>query len=339
LLWAKVAMGGVLSAALLITAPLRAEVAVSDKARGLFRDGVAMLKDPSGPQYAEAYEAFKAAYADSPSSKILGNLGLCATKLERDGEAIEAYERYLDDAGAKSAKERKQILADLERLKRRSGKLTLTITPADATILDRRLPASGEPVVNNYEVTGGAVTLGLRSGHHRLVIEAPGRKPATVELDVAAAGTAEQEITLESDAAIAAPGAVAEPVMPDNGDALDDSDDGGGFGLGVWVGIGATGALGIATGVVGGLAASNHSSYEEALVAGDDTEAADLRDKGKTLNVVGDVLLGTTIAAAAVTGVFLILVLTDDDGGDAVSATIVPLVGPTTAGLAVGGSF
>src|SRR5262245_33989950 len=73
------------------------EVQITPGARARFTAGVNLLKDPEGPRYEEAYREFKAAYAASPSYKILGNLGLCAMKLERDEEAIAAYERYLKE--------------------------------------------------------------------------------------------------------------------------------------------------------------------------------------------------------------------------------------------------
>src|SRR6266481_4578482 len=66
-----------------------ADPPVTPEARTHFAAGVNLLRDPDGARYEEAYREFKAAYAASPSYKILGNLGLCAMKLERDGEAIE----------------------------------------------------------------------------------------------------------------------------------------------------------------------------------------------------------------------------------------------------------
>jgi tetratricopeptide (TPR) repeat protein len=76
-----------------------ADVQITEEARQHFKAGVNLLNDPDGPRYEEAYREFKAAYASSPSYKILGNLGLCAMKLERDGEAIEYYDRYLQEGG------------------------------------------------------------------------------------------------------------------------------------------------------------------------------------------------------------------------------------------------
>src|ERR1041384_8805806 len=87
---------------------------VSDSARQHFKTGVAYLKDPDGARYEEAYREFKAAYADSPSWKILGNLGIVAHELERDGEAIDAFEAYLERGGKElPADDRSQFKEDL----------------------------------------------------------------------------------------------------------------------------------------------------------------------------------------------------------------------------------
>src|SRR5262245_25772706 len=76
------------------------DVTITEEARTHFAAGVALLQDPKAPRYEEAYREFKAAYSSAPSYKILGNLGLCAMKIERDGEAIEAYSKYLEQAGS-----------------------------------------------------------------------------------------------------------------------------------------------------------------------------------------------------------------------------------------------
>lgn len=333
-MWTRLAPGSLLLSVVLMSGMVRADAPVSEKARALFRDGVAHLKAPDGPDYAEAYEDFKAAYADSPSSKILGNLGLCATKLERDGEAMAFYQRYLDEAGAKSPAERKAIQKDLEELKKRVAYVTLVVEPGVATVTDRRLPASGEPVINSYVVEDGRIELGLRSGSHRITIEAPSREPEVLELDLGPGAREEREVILSSttrDTSEASPA-----VAPDPDTEADDTSDGGsGLMTGVWIGVGLTGALAIGTGVVGGMAASNFGKYEDAVAAGDDAEAADLEDKGKTLNLVGDILLGATIAGAATTGVLLTLALIEDDDEEGVAVR--PIVGPGYVG--VGGRF
>ena len=88
--------GLLLCGAVTSASPARAaDVKISDNARKHFNAGVALLRDPDGARYEEAYGEFKVAYEASPSWKILGNLGIAAMKLERDGEAIDAFSRYL----------------------------------------------------------------------------------------------------------------------------------------------------------------------------------------------------------------------------------------------------
>lgn len=67
----------------------------SEEARSHFAAGVSLLQDPEGEKVEEAYREFRTAYDLSGSPKILGDMGFCAMRLERDGEAIEAYTRYL----------------------------------------------------------------------------------------------------------------------------------------------------------------------------------------------------------------------------------------------------
>src|SRR5579859_5544266 len=94
-----------------------ADAPITDEARTHFAAGVNLLRDPDGARYEEAYREFKAAYAASPSYKILGNLGLCAMKLERDGEAIDAYSNYLARASDLDPSEAKQVTTDLQTLR------------------------------------------------------------------------------------------------------------------------------------------------------------------------------------------------------------------------------
>jgi hypothetical protein len=55
-----------------------ADVIITENARKHFKAGVAYIEDPSGPKYEEAYLEFHKAYNESPTYKILTNIGLCA---------------------------------------------------------------------------------------------------------------------------------------------------------------------------------------------------------------------------------------------------------------------
>lgn len=146
------------------------EVPISDEAKRLFKLGVDFLKDPDGARYEDALRQFRLAYEASPSWKILGNLALAALHLERNGEAIDAYEKYLAGGGANvDAAERKQIERDLATLRAATGRLTLT-SDRDATIIDSR---GGGRQGTIYPLKAGTtVSLGLQAGFHTIEAKA-----------------------------------------------------------------------------------------------------------------------------------------------------------------------
>jgi len=190
--------------------PASTEVVISEQARAHFQAGVQLLQDPDGARYEEAYEEFKAAYADSPSWKILGNLALCAMKLERDGEAIAALESSLTDGGAElDPADRTQQQTDLKLLKDRAAALTVRGSPG-TTVLDERSTVSGSVIKNQYRIPeSGELPLLLRPGNHRLTArfgEGSETKEATLN-----SGAAEMTVELRAEAPQAAPSAVAPP--------------------------------------------------------------------------------------------------------------------------------
>lgn len=169
---------------LLCSTGARAEVP-SEVAKRHFAEGVRHLATRTGDRFEKAYAEFKAAYADSPYWKILGNLGMVAEALERDGEALEAYRNYVA-GGAKelSAEERAQFSADQARLELSSAVVTLHTEPDGAWIVDERIPEQGSPIVNRYGPSAGSVELRLRPGRHRIHAELSGYTSETWELDV-----------------------------------------------------------------------------------------------------------------------------------------------------------
>ncbi len=85
-----------------------ASAEAKEQARLHFTAGVNLLQDPEKPRYEEAYTEFRQAYNLVKAPSILGNIGLCAMKLERDAEAIDAYTRYLAEVSELGATERSQ---------------------------------------------------------------------------------------------------------------------------------------------------------------------------------------------------------------------------------------
>jgi hypothetical protein len=150
-----------------------------EEARKHFKAGVAFLQDPEGERFEEAYAQFKRAYELSKSPKVLGNMGLCAMKLERDGEAIDAYTRYLRDVSDIDPEERAQIERDLETLK--ASVVTVEIDVElrgkqrleDVTIHDERITSQGK-IRNVYAPQGRATTISIRPGRHVIDVKLQG---------------------------------------------------------------------------------------------------------------------------------------------------------------------
>lgn len=160
-------------------------IQITEKARELFRTGVTLLQDPDGARYEEAYQQFKAAYAESPSWKILGNLGFTAMKLERDGEAITAFKGYLEQGGKELSKaERTQFQNDLDTLAATTSTVTIQGLPAGTRVTDVRSPNQGSDIKNYYEVSGSEpLVLRVRPGAHRFTAQWADQQPQTHELE------------------------------------------------------------------------------------------------------------------------------------------------------------
>src|SRR5258706_1625426 len=177
---------------LVSAAPSRAaDPPISEQARVHFQAGVNLLKDPDGARYEDAYGEFKAAYADSPLYKILGNLALCAMKLERDGEAIEAYQKYLERAGELDPAEVNQVKTDLATLTAGLVTLTLNVDQPGSSIIDTGLPTHGEKIMNRYGPASAVrpLQIGMRAGHHVVVGKLAGYEDSSWEFDAATGRT------------------------------------------------------------------------------------------------------------------------------------------------------
>lgn len=258
------------------------------QARAHFDAGVALLQDPDGARYEEAYREFSIAYDVSRSPRVLGNIGLCAMKLERDAEAIEAYSKYLFEAKDLDPEERAQVERDLATLRAGLATLVVETQPPGASILDTRIVTQGEPVTNVYGPIDKRTELGLRRGHHILRARFPGGREVIWEADLS--GKQEHTFVLPEEA----PAAALRPVPeePKRSRPIPPS---------VFIAGGATAVLGISA-LATGIAALDKSSEFEAENDGvNPARADDLRGSAKTLNVVTDVLLVSTIVAAGVT--------------------------------------
>lgn len=155
---------------------------VSAQAKLYFSNGVELLQS-SPPNYQDAYYQFKLAYQESKSWKVLGNLGLCALKLERDGEAFQAYTEYLQqggneiDPGERSALEREMLL-----ISGNSAPVQITASEPGTEVVDSR-SGSSTPA-QNYKLEGDTLEIRLRAGSHTLRATAPDGRTRTWEVSI-----------------------------------------------------------------------------------------------------------------------------------------------------------
>lgn len=318
-------------ALLTTTAMAWAEVPISEEARRHFSLGVSFIQDPDGARYEEAYQEFKTAYAASPSWKILGNLGIAAFKLERDGEAIEAFEKYLaEGADQIDAEERAQFERDLQTLHSAVVRLKLQSTPPGASIVDERIPASGPPILNRYGALEQPTELGLHPGHHRITARLAGHLDAVLELDLVPGQTYQRALELKP---AATPVAVVSP-LPAVASAPRR-----GLRTASYAALG-VGVLGLGFGTFLGLKAKSEydkgnelcPSFPCQLTSQQNSARETYGDKGdsaKTLSLVGFIVGGAGLA----TGATLFLLSSKKTEPRASQASVQPWVGVGSMGL------
>ena len=147
----------------------------TEEVRAYFRNGVELLTE-TPPNYQDAYYQFKLAYEKSDGNwKVLGNLGLCAFKLERDAEAIRYYSEYLEKGAADlSEEELKQIKRDLLLMQGNMAQVEISSDVADLELIVSRVGSSAP--VQAHKLVGGKVTISLRAGTQKFIANENGKQ-------------------------------------------------------------------------------------------------------------------------------------------------------------------
>ncbi len=282
------------------------EVVITEKARAHFKAGVNLLQDPGGARYEEAYDQFKAAYAESPSWKILGNLGLAAMNLERYGEAIDAFSEYLEVGGDSLAEqERTQYQRDLETM--RAGVATLTINaPPGAELTDIRRGNRGEQITNYYLVPeSGTLTLRVRPGQHEISAASKDAQLAPWSVRLAASSSSEHSF-----------GTSQEPPVSASSSEPDDRPSR----VPAYVALG-VGAVGVGVGVGflavrGGHNKKATTQYDDCIKSGvcGDTEQGDIEDLDKKAATAGTISLVSFGVGAVGIGAGIALLVMNTSG-------------------------
>ncbi|AKU97193.1 hypothetical protein AKJ09_03857 [Labilithrix luteola] len=255
---------------------------VNEQARKHFSAGVALLQDPDGEKVEEAYREFKTAYEMSGSPKVLGNMGLCAMRLERDGEAIDAYSRYLREVKDIDPEERAQIVRDLETLTVGVARLTIEVNKPGVRLVDVRYPVRGERITNVYGPVDGKIEIGVRPGHHVLTARLPGNEDATWELEAYAGGRDKYSFTLREPPPRVAPLAASTTSSRSSSN------------IGPWLVMGTGAAMLIAGSVTGIVALGKTNDLADRCPSNTCPKSFDLdgaRSDAKTFVRITDVLL------------------------------------------------
>jgi hypothetical protein len=311
--------------------------------------GLAFYQDPNGHKCEEAVREFAKAYELSGSLNALKNMGVCALELERDGEAIELFERFLKGKGdTVDPADKTQVESDLTALKSAVARVTFTIDRADVKLTTVRTPSKGYPITNRYQLAkpGGQTNqLGLHPGSYTITASAPGEKDLSWTVEIANGATLEHTFSWAAQGG-AAPGATPPPP----GGETTPPDEGGGEGERpipptVWIFGGLTVALAVPMTIFMVSASGAKSDFDEQNGNASAGELDELRSDVTTMNAVSDVFLGLTVASAAATAVFYFTRPTEEAAASAPPpsrvrvGSVVPVASPNGGGAFMTGSF
>lgn len=316
---------------------------VSENASRRFAQGVRYLTSQDPDRYEKAYREFKAAYADSPSWKILGNLGIVAHELERDGEAIDAFEAYLERGGKElSPDEREQFKDDLEVVRAGHSTITIETEPAGAWIIDERLPETGEPIVNRYGPSDGKLELRIRAGHHRIRAELNGHERAVWEFSDPPGASSSHRFELRPERTASSD---APPVEATSDLRVDAPSDNSALRVSAYVALG-LGAVGLGAGTYFAIDGVDKRTRADALYADceaaggsqcrsgapwyDDAISAQEAESAAFTRSLVSFAAGGVFAA---TGVVLLLMTSGSDDGPTEEAALTPWLGPRAVGV------
>jgi hypothetical protein len=234
--------------------------------------------------YDAALVEFQTSYQLSKNAKLLFNIGVAANEAREHAVALGAFRKYLEEGGA-SISEEKQTAA-------RGYIEQLELIVRDVSVATNA-PAGAEVLVDDKVV--GTSPLGptlMKIGRHRIVVTA-GARTASQAVDVA---SGKGMLTVRVDLPPIEASASLTQREPQKDKAPEDTRPG----LPYWS-YGLAGALAAGTIVTGALAVgAKNEAYREGATFGSDPARVDSLDSRATaFGVTSDVLLGLTVASAA----------------------------------------
>jgi tetratricopeptide (TPR) repeat protein len=294
-----------------------------------FDRGVSFFKDGD---YTAAMVEFKKAYEIDPNYRVLYNLGQTSRELRDYASALRSFERYLEEGANKiDAERRKRVESWVVELRGKIGNVTLATNVDGAEVSIDDVPVGTTPLDKAVVVNAGRRKLSLvKSGYtpRTQYVDVAGTEAKSIRLDLVplTAAAAEGPRAKPDDRAPAPPPPAREP----RGTARP------------WVMLGVTGAVGVAAVVVGGIALSKKSDFEDALEGYPTTAESveDTRDGARAFAAAADVLTAVAVASGVAT---IVLFATDRSSSASAAAKAPPraearvVVGP--GAVRVSGSF
>ena len=180
-----------LAAALLIAfaspdaaaAPGRPPEAEDSPARRHFKLGVALYQ---AGDFTAALAEFEGSFRDQPSPAALQNMALCLTKLRRYVQALETLEKLKAEYGPTlAAEDHAAVDSSMRQLAQLVGKVSISVTPADAQVTLNGSPLSPEALAKPVRVSSGEYRIRAEAPMHRAeerVITVAGGDEATVSI-------------------------------------------------------------------------------------------------------------------------------------------------------------
>ena len=304
-------------------------------ARAHFDKGVAAF---NARRFAEAAEAFAAAYQLSPAYPVLYNIGQVNVALGRSVEAVDAFERYLREGTAIQAERRREVEAELDKQLARVGTVSVRTVPPGAEIrIDARLIGK-TPLPAPVRLTAGTHAVeAILAGYttHIRDIEVAGKSQQEVELAL-------ERFTAQAPSAAPAAAANLERAPARLESEMQQPAPVPGSSLSVQRLLGYTALVGgLAAATTGGLIAfngANKANDAKDKLAAAKTVAMWLESKpdfddGKQRNQLGWKIAGVG-AAVAVAGVVLLATVPETTGG---SLALAPMVAAGSGGLVIEG--
>ncbi|NUO50729.1 MAG: PEGA domain-containing protein [Polyangiaceae bacterium] len=294
----------------------------SDEASERFRAGVGFYKTRD---YAAALVEFKRAYELAPNYRVLFNLGQTSQELNDYASALNAFEQYLAEGGKEvDAKRRAQVEGWIADLKKKVGTLSIETNVEGAEILVDDVSVGTTPLDKPVVVNAGRRKLSATATDHTPVqrmIDVAGQDEKTIKLELVPTNVKKDQPPPPPPP----PPPPAEPEIP----------------VAAWVVLGLTGAAGIATAVMGGLALSARSDLDDELAKfpGNRTAIEDAQSKTKSFAIGTDVAGALTIAGAAATGIIIGVALSGSGSADTEAEKTAVRLDVAPTGFVIQGGF